>query len=204
VTPNPIIPDPKKPKGRYKNETIVTGRTNLATIARSALMNGGTIVDVGIILGCQGVKGSEEWLESLKAEGLTVEEFIEAAKKHADVELIQAAARAALGYEYEETTLTSNAVYADRDPKTSEAVCSGYAPARKKIVKRRVPENSALLWHLLHSRMPEYFTDTKRIEIDKRVVEIKADAEAEIRSFASGLLKAFGEPVDAEFVEKVE
>lgn len=54
-----------------------------------------------MILGALG-EDSLKWLKDLKAECTTVDEFIEIARQRADISLIVAAVKTALGYEYEE------------------------------------------------------------------------------------------------------
>lgn len=186
----------KRTSANHNKTRPIKERTTLAHITNAIIREGGTVPDIGVILGCESSEGSSEWLDRLKTEGLSLAEFLEVAKQRADIELVRIATKTALGYEYEEETQESMPEYNESGQLTGK-----YLPGKKKIVKKR-ERDTMLLKFLLTSRMPEYFMDRKEIKIDKRVVEIKADAEAEIRSFASGLLKAFGEPIEAEFVEK--
>ena len=179
----------------HNRTRMVKEKTNLAHITKAIVQEGGTVPDVGMILGCAAMDG-EKWLAELKAKGLSVAEFMEVAKTRADIDLIRVAVKAATGYGYEEESQEFNPEQADPDGGVE------FKPGKKTIKKRHQSADTGLLKFLLSSRMPDYFMDRKEIKIDKRVVEVKADAEAEIRSFASGLLKAFGEPIEAEFVEK--
>jgi hypothetical protein len=70
-------------------------------------------------------------------------------------------------------------------------------PESVKTKKKHAKKNDALLKFLLLNRLPEYFSDTKRVEINKKSIEIKGNTEKEIREFA-GKLANF---IDAEFVE---
>lgn len=172
-------------------------KTNLAHITKAIIREGGTVPDIGVILGCAASEGSSEWVERLKVEGLSLAEFLEVAKQRADIELIRVATKAALGYTYEEE---KQEMIPEID---EEGEATGKYLLGKKTVTTKRERDSGLHKFLLTSRMPDYFSDVKHIKIDKRVVEIKADAEAEIRGFASGLLKALGgeEVIEAEFVE---
>jgi hypothetical protein len=195
----PKLKQKKRPSARQNRTRKRKETTNLAHITKAIITEGGTVPDVGVVLGCQQMEGGQEWLDALNAEGLSITEFMQAAKQRADIELIRAAVRAATGYEYEEESNESTPEYDKQGELTGK-----YLPGKKKVTRKRQSGDAGLLKFLLMSRMPDFFNDTRHIEINKRVVELKADAEAEIKGFAAGLLKAFGEPVDAEFVEPLE
>ena len=192
------LPQKRRSSSKHNRTRKVKEETNLATITKAIVREGGSVADVGIILGCA-EHGGGEWLAELKARGLSVAEFMETAKTRADIDLIRAAVKAATGYGYEEESDESTPE-CDEDGKPTGA----YLPGKKTIKKRHQSADTALLKFLLSSRMPEFFMERKEIRIDKRtVVEMKDNAEQEIRGFASGLLKALGEEVvEAEFVEK--
>lgn len=194
----PPLPQKKRTSIEHNRTRKIKEKTNLAHITKVIVREGGTVADVGIILGCAAASG-EEWLVELKAKGLSVAEFMEVAKTRADIDLIRVAVKAATGYGYEEESDESTAEYDELGQLTGK-----YLPGKKTIKKRHQAADTTLLKFLLTSRMPEYFMDRKEIVIDKRVVEIKADARAEITGFCAGILKAFGEDaIDAEFVEKI-
>jgi len=187
----------KRSSADHNRTRRVKEATNLAHITKAIVREGGTVADVGVILGCQASEGSGEWLERLKAEGLTLSEFLEVAKQRADIELIRIATKVALGYEYEEEKQESMPEYDESGQPTGKYLLG------KKTVNIKRERDTALLKFLLTCRMPEYFMDRKEIKIDKRVVEIHEDAKAEIRSFTAGLAKSIGcKVIDAEFVEK--
>ncbi len=191
---------PQKPRTSAKHNRTrkVKETTNLALITKAIIHEGGTVPDIGVILGCAAIEGGEEWLAELKTKNLSIEEFLEVAKNRADIDLIRVAVKVATGYSWVDT----------EEELEPEVNAEGAETGEFKVIKkRRKPKHqsadSTMLLRLLSSRMPEYFMERKEIKIDKRVVEIKADAEAEIRGFASGLLKALGgEVIDAEFVER--
>jgi len=97
-----------------------------------------------------------------------------------------ATVKTALGYEYSETDQTFIRVPAGYDdagiPKMREV------PSSKKVKTKRALPNEALLRFILKCRLPEYFQDTQRIEINKKTIEIKEISQKEIESFAGRLL----------------
>ena len=105
-----------------------------------------------------------------------------------------AAIKAAIGYDYEETEERISKVpkRGTDDKVIITDVITGITK-RKKHAKK----SDALLKFLLMNRLPKYFSDTKRVEINKKVIEIKGNTEAEIRTFAGRLLEA----IDSEFIE---
>lgn len=193
------LPQKKRSSAKHNQTRKVKEETNLAHITKAIVREGGTVADVGIILGCA-TAGGGEWLAELKAKGLSISEFMEVAKTRADIDLIRVAVKAATGYGYEEESQEFLPMLEEGES-SQQVLVKEYLPGKKRLQKKHQAADTALLKFLLTSRMPEYFMDKKVVEINKRVVELKADAEQEIRGFAAGLLKAFGEPVDAEFVE---
>jgi hypothetical protein len=192
------LPQKKRTSAKHNRTRKVKETTNLALITKAIVREGGTVPDIGVILGCAEVCG-EDWLAELKAQGLSVAEFLEVAKTRADIDLIRVAVKAATGYSWVDTEEELEPVVDAEGTETGEF---------KVVKKRRKPKHqsadSTLLFRLLSSRMPEYFMDRKEIKIDKRTVEIKADAKAEITGFCAGVLKAFGgEVVETEFVESL-
>ena len=131
---------------------------------------------------------STKWLKELKKECSTVDEFIELAKQRADIALVAATVEAAIGYDYEEedTEYTKRfRGYATNGQPLIEDV-----PTKRKVKKRHAKKNDALLKFILKNRLPEYFTDTQRVEINKKTIEIKEVTEKEIKGFAGKLLNA--------------
>lgn len=159
----------------------------MTLVAKDLLENNQSVADIGVIVGALG-EDSLKWLKDLKTECATVDEFIELATKRADIALIVAAVKCALGYEYIEIDENFLKVPDGYDklgvPKMREV------PSNKKVKTKRALPNEALLRFLLRCRLPEYFTDTQRIEINKKTIEIKEIAQKEIESFAGKLLEA--------------
>ncbi len=158
----------------------------LTLVARDLLENNQNIADVGTIIGALG-EDSLKWLQDLKKECANVDEFIEIARQRADIALIVAAVKCALGYEYQEIDQNFLRVpdgYNDAGvPKMREV------PSNKKVKTKRALPNEALLKFILKCRLPEYFQDVQRVEINKKTIEIKEIAQKEIESFAGKLLE---------------
>lgn len=158
-----------------------------ALVAKDILENNSNIADVGVILGALG-EDSLKWLKDLKAECSSVDEFIEIARQRADIALIVAAVKCALGYEYQEEDKTYRNILNNRD-ETGAPVMKEVVDGRKVKIKRALP-NEVLLRFILKCRLPEYFQDTQRIEINKKTIEIKEIAQKEIEEFGRKLLES--------------
>lgn len=157
----------------------------MTLVAKDLLENNQNIADIGTIVGALG-EDSLKWLKDLKTECATIDEFIEIATKRADIALIVAAVKCALGYEYQEEDRTYRNILNNRD-ETGAPVMKEVIDGRKVKIKRALP-NEALLRFILKCRLPEYFQDTQRIEINKKTIEIKEISQKEIESFAGRLL----------------
>ncbi|MFW9875966.1 MAG: hypothetical protein ACFFG0_22930 [Candidatus Thorarchaeota archaeon] len=151
------------------------------------------VSDVGAILAC--LKNDVTSLNKLKNECKDIEEFIELASRQANVALVTAAIEAAIGYDYEETEQLIRKVphYGENGKLEIREV-----PADLKVKKKHAKKNDALLKFILANRLPEYFSDSRKVEINKKSIEIKANTEAEIRQFAGKLLNV----IDAEIVDE--
>jgi hypothetical protein len=157
-----------------------------ALVAKDLLENNQNIADVGVILGALG-EDSLKWLKDLKTECANVDEFIELATKRADIALIVAAVKCALGYEYIEIDENFLKVPDGYDklgiPKMREV------PSNKKVKTKRALPNEALLRFILKCRLPEYFQDVQRVEINKKTIEIKELAGRQIEEFGRKFLE---------------
>lgn len=158
-----------------------------ALVAKDLLENNQNVADIGTIVGALG-EDSLKWLKDLKNECSSIDEFIEIARQRADIALIVAAVKTALGYKYEEIDQNYIRVPAGYDdagiPKMREV------PSSKKVKTKRALPNEALLRFILKCRLPEYFQDTQRIEINKKTIEIKEVAQKEIEEFGRKLLES--------------
>lgn len=103
-----------------------------------------------------------------------------------------------MGYDYEEVDVSIKKVTKYNTDGTTSIVDIPVGEKRKKKHSKR---NDQLLKFLLSNRLPEYFSDTKKIEINKKSIEIKADTEEQIKSFAGKLIDSLKEDhiIEAEF-----
>ena len=154
-------------------------------VIHNLLTKGYTLADVGMLIGYSG-KDSEGWLRRLSADNTDLDLAIQEGIEAANIELIKTAFNECMGYWVEEEDIT-----AQKEKITPKGKNTYYKWTEKwkKTKKRFIPPNTALLWKLLMSRMPESFNETQRIQVDKRSIEIKADAENEIRNFGEQLLQ---------------
>ncbi len=99
-----------------------------------------------------------------------------------------AAIRAALGYEYEESyqnyLKVPKGYNDDGTPKMLDV------PSNRQVKKKRALPNESLLRFILKCRLPEYFSDIQRVEINKKTIEIKETTQKEIEGFAGKLFEA--------------
>lgn len=160
--------------------------TELALLAKDLIASGQTEADIGVITGVLG-KDSKTWLADLKKECTSVDEFIELARKRADIALVAAAIEAAMGYDYEEVDQEYLSVPAGKDVngKTIKKVVEG----NRKVKKRHARKNESLLKFILKNRLPEYFQDVSKVEVNKKSIEIKEITAHEIEQFAGKLLE---------------
>jgi len=164
--------------------------TALATTVSDLIEANQTTADIGTIIGCLG-KDSVKWLKDLKNECSTVDEFIEAARQRADIALVAAAVEAAIGYDYEEVDQEYLRIPAGYDDKGTPIIRE--VPGNRKVKTKHAKKNDALLKFILKNRLPEYFQDVQKVEINKKTIEIKAITESEIKSFAGRLMEAITE-----------
>lgn len=180
--------------GRPKKKE--TEEKHLTRLITDIIKKNPSLSDIGTIIGCLG-EGSIKDLEELKKNCTSIDDFLEIARQRADVALVVAAIKAAIGYNYEEIEQRISKVPkrgADDKIIITEVV-TGVTKRRKHAKK-----SDALLKFLLMNRLPEYFSDVKKVEINKKVIEIKGNTEQEIKEFAGRLLDVIV-PVETEFVE---
>lgn len=159
----------------------------LTLAVKDLLNNNQSIADVGVILGTLG-QDTTRWLDNLKKECGSIEEFLEVARQRADIELIAAAVREAMGYEYDEVDTELRKVLDGYDAKQKPKF--KYVEGNKKSKKRKYRGDNTLLKFILKNRLPEYFSETQKIEINKKTIEIKEVAAREIEEFGRKLLES--------------
>jgi hypothetical protein len=163
----------------------------LAVIVKDLIQSNQNISDIGIMLGVLG-KDSTKWLDNLKAECKgNIDEFIELASQRADIELIAAAAREGLGYDYEEIETEYIKKMTGYDKKNKPII--EYISGRRKGKKKRFRGNESLLKFILKNRMPEYFQEVQKVEVNKKTIEIKEIAAREIEEVGRKLLESIEE-----------
>lgn len=163
----------------------------LLPVIQNLTTQGHSLADIGMILGYSG-KDPKSWLANLKKNKPEIQKAIEIGKSLADVELVRTAFKEATGYTIQEIQTEYKAVQDPANPDKTKWVA-----VKKKKNPKYIQPNTKLLFQLLCSRMPEYFSDTKKIEVNKQSIEIKAQTEEEIRAFAGKLMKI----VDAEIID---
>ena len=170
-----------------------TEEKHLTRLITEIIKENPSLADVGTIVGCLG-EGSVKELEELKKNCTSIDDFLEVARQRADVALVVAAVKAALGYDYEETEEKISRV--PRNGTDGQIIITEVITG---VIKRKkhAKKSDALLKFLRLNRLPEYFSDTKKVEINKKVIEIKGNTEAEIKLFAGKLLDI----IETEFVE---
>lgn len=155
---------------------------------------GFTLADIGMFLGFTG-SDTEGWMRRLQEKFPATKDALQAGKDAADMELIRTAFQEATGYWIEEEELTKQKIQSPIDPTKTQ-----WIDKWKKTKKRFIPPNAVLLFKLLCSRLPEYFSDIRKIEVDKRTLELKGSIDDEILDFAGAL----GEAVRRKKIESRE
>lgn len=167
----------------------------LSLVVKDLIEQGQSIADIGIILGCLG-KDAKKWLADLKKECTTIDEFLEIASKRADIALVAAAVEAATGYDYEEKDTEYIKVMKGYEANDKAKPVLADVEKGHKIKRRHAKKNDTLLKFILKNRLPEYFQDVSKVEVNKKTIEIKQITEDEIKSFAGRLLETIQENND--------
>ena len=161
----------------------------LALVVKDLIESDQSISDIGTIIGCLG-KDSVKWLKDLKKECTSIDEFIDMARARADIALVAAAIEAALGYDYEEVDQEYFKIAGyDDDGLPLDRLVEG----KKRVKTRHAKKNDALLKFILKNRLPEFFQDVQKVQINKTNIEIKEVTAGEIKQFAGRLMEAITE-----------
>ena len=137
----------------------------LLPVIQNLLGLGLSEADIGIVVGYSG-KSPKNFLKNLKQNNQDVREACEVGKKLANVYLVATAFKAATGAGFEER----ETVYSDSDilgNKLEEPI-----PIRTKVKTRYVPD-TAILAKLLETRMPQYFSGTKKTQSESINVDVE-------------------------------
>lgn len=174
---------------------------NLLPVIQNLTALGFTIADVGIMLGYCG-KDPEGWFYRLKEKYPDINKALEIGKNLGDIELIKTAMQESLGYWIEEDEILSENVFEIPVVGLGEKckpMKDKWVKKEKKTKRKFIQPNTQLLFKLLCCRLPEFFSDVKKIEVDKRSISLKGNIEEEIKQFAGALLHNIAEPIEAEF-----
>jgi len=192
----PKIKDLKK-KSKYQIKKRTTFNDALLPVIQNLTAEGRSLADIGMLIGYSG-KNPAAWLRYVKNKYPEVADAIESGAKLADTKLIVTAFDSAIGYDAEESDTEYVVV-----PKIDGSF--RYEEKSRKIKRKHIKPDTSLLFKLLCNRLPEYFQDTKKFEIDKRSVDAKIDMNKEISEFAGKLMDAVKnrKQVESEVVETV-
>ena len=157
---------------------------DILPVIQNLATQGFTLADIGMFLGFAG-KDPEGWIRRLQEKYPDIKEALQVGKSAADMELIRTAFNEAVGYWIEEEEVTQQKIQNPTDPTKTK-----WVDKWKKNKKRFVAPNAVLLFKLLCSRLPEYFSDIRKIEVDKKIMELKGNIDDEILEFAGALGEA--------------
>lgn len=177
----------------------------LLPVIQNLTAYGFNIADIGIMLGYTGAD-PEGWFYRLQEKYPNVEEALKVGKSLGDIELIKTAMQESLGYWIEEEeTFAENVfnipVVGLGEP--AKPIQDKFVNKNKKTKKRYIQPNTQLLFKLLCCRLPEFFSDVKKIEVNKRSISLKGTIEEEIKQFAGALLHTINpEMIETDFEPK--
>jgi len=176
----------KKPKTKYQIKRRTPFDDNLLPVIQNLTAEGRSLSDIGMLLGYAG-KSPAMWMRFLKNKHPEVADAIETGAQMADTKLIVTAFDAAIGYDVEEETVeyipqpVIDGGGLDRMPKI---------PKTRKVTRKHIRPDTSLLFKLLCNRLPEYFSDIRKFEINKKSLNAKVDMNKEIAAFAGKLMQA--------------
>ncbi len=157
---------------------------NLLPVIQNLVAEGRSLADIGMMLGYAG-KSPKSWMNYLKKNHPDVEDALEAGRKMADTKLVVTAFDVATGYDVEEVHVEM--INNPRLNGTGE-VQNHYVEKGRKTITKHIKPDAGLLFRMLCNRLPEHFSDTKTIDINKRSLDIHATVTAEIQEFAGKLI----------------
>lgn len=190
---------PKKQKNPTKTKYQIKKRTpfndSLLPVIQNLTAEGRSLADIGMLLGYSG-KNPAAWLRYVKNKYPDVADAMKVGSQLADTKLIVTAFDAATGYDIEETD-TEYVVINQLDGNKR------YDEKSRKIKRKHIKPDTGLLFRLLCNRLPEYFQDVKKFQVDKRSIDAKVDMNKEISGFAGKLMDVVEDrkQVDAKVVE---
>ena len=144
------------------------------------------MADIGMMIGYSG-KNPSAWIRFLKNKHPEVADALEAGAKMADAKLVVTAFDVATGYDIEEEEIE----YINKpiiDTATGKARAK-YIERSRKTKRKHIKPDPSLLFKLLCNRLPEYFSDIKKFEVNKQSISANVDMNKEIGEFAGKLMQ---------------
>lgn len=189
----------KKPKIKYEIKRRTPFNDDLLPVIQNLTAEGRSLADIGMLLGYAG-KSPAMWMRFLKNKHPEIADALKVGAQMADTKLIVTAFDAATGYDVEELDIEYITV-PTIDGKGLDKV--KYVEKNRKTKRKHIRPDTSLLFKLLCNRLPEYFSDTRRFEINKKSANIKVDMNKEIANFAGKLMQATKDrkKVESEIVE---
>lgn len=172
----------KEPKIKYQIKKRTPFNDALLPVIQNLTAEGKSLADIGMLLGYAG-KNPAAWLKYVRNKYPEVADAMKVGTQLADTKLIVTAFDAATGYDIEEVDIeyvTINQINGD----------TRHQEKSRKTKRKHVKPDTGLLFKLLCNRLPEYFSDTRKFEIDKRSIDAKVDMNKEISVFAGKLMQA--------------
>ena len=169
------------PKPKYQIEKSTKVNSALVPLIKDLADLGYSEADIGVIIAAAG-KSPRKWFNYLKKKYPKLENIAETADTLANIQLVVAAMQAALGYDYIEEEIKYEQKQILGTDKTKPVEVD------RKVKHKHARKDKDLLKFLLINRLPQYFSDTKKIQVDQRSIEFKGDVSEEIKSFAGQLM----------------
>lgn len=173
----------KQPKTKYQIKRRTPFNDDLLPVIQNLTAEGRSLADIGMLLGYAG-KSPAMWMRFLKNKHPEVADAIKAGAQMADTKLIVTAFDAATGYDVEEVDIEYIAKPVI-DGKGLDKI--EYIERGRKTKQKHIRPDTSLLFKLLCNRLPEYFSDTRKVEIDKKSIHAEVNMNEEIPRMAGKL-----------------
>lgn len=168
---------------KYLRKQRTPFSNELLPVIQNLMAEGRSLADIGLMIGYAG-QSPKSWMSWLKNTHPEVSDALDAGRKMADTKLVVTAFDVATGYDVEEVDIE----YINNPVIDSGGVRNKYIEKSRKTKTKHIKPDPTLLFKLMCNRLPEYFNDTKQVEINKRSLDIKANVTAEIEGFAGKLI----------------
>lgn len=157
----------------------------LLPIIKNLASKGLTEADIGMIIGYTG-RNPGKFLTQLSEKYPDVAIALQVGKDLADTELVTTAFETATGYDFNETMKEYK--YVDVEDADGNITGREKVLVKEKKIKKHMKPDASVLKMLLMSRMPDYFTDTKKGK-DVDPLDDGDSTEAELLRFAGAIMK---------------